>query len=394
MFLMKLFGSTCFLLLLFSCGTSATRTKDRIYDQIYGTASCFRRMNGTHQFGCTSKRSGNVGILELVETDLDLQWLIDQSPLPPYMVVLHMDMFTKPVLIALQNSKKVDGIVLMKNFNTSQNVAHFTHEDTCPNRYSGLSNFEKQECSMLSPWNRDGTSLLMHDWDFPIFYINNQTSIDKIIKCHKQYNSIKEGQEYRSLCAMELSSYMYAAKDSETCIRRSNMYTNLHPVKHCDALGDRNIWMTLFPLDKEQPEPERSVIVLSARMDSASLFDGETPGAGSAVAGLVTAIATFQALASVKDEMKPLAGNRNVLLTLLNGEAYDYIGSSREFIKHMTDRAEEVKINMFTSQVKHLPPASLQTFVKADSKLPGVVVTDHDDHFVNRKVPFNSILLA
>jgi hypothetical protein len=50
----------------------------------------------------------------------------------------------------------------------------------------------------------------------------------------------------------------------------------------------------------------------------------------------------------------------------------------------MENHAAEVKINMFTSQVANLPPASLQTFLKADAKLPGIVVTDHDNMFVNK----------
>nr|KAG5688275.1 hypothetical protein BaRGS_007915 [Batillaria attramentaria] len=38
---------------------------------------------------------------------------------------------------------------------------------------------------------------------------------------------------------------MQAAKDTETCIRRSELVLNLNPVKFCDPLGDQNIVATL-----------------------------------------------------------------------------------------------------------------------------------------------------
>ena len=36
----------------------------------------------------------------------------------------------------------------------------------------------------------------------------------------------------RSLCAIEMEAFMLAAKDSETCIRRSNLVNNLKPRKN------------------------------------------------------------------------------------------------------------------------------------------------------------------
>jgi hypothetical protein len=42
------------------------------------------------------------------------------------------------------------------------------------------------------------------------------------------------------------------------------------------------------------------------------------------------------------------------------------------------------KIDFLTSSVAKLPPVSLQSFVKADPKFPGVAVTDYDEHFVNK----------
>jgi nicastrin len=91
-------------------------------------------------------------------------------------------------------------------------------------------------------------------------------------------------------------------------------------------MGDQNIWATLHARDSAQAEDARSVIVLAARLDTTSMFDGEAPGAVSTVTGLVSALSAYQLLTQL-DVPKSTKGN--VMLVLFNGEAYDYIGSSR-----------------------------------------------------------------
>ena len=49
------------------------------------------------------------------------------------------------------------------------------------------------------------------------------------------------------LCSVELKSNMYAARDSETCVRRSNLQNNITPVKVCDQLSDYNVYYFLEP---------------------------------------------------------------------------------------------------------------------------------------------------
>jgi nicastrin len=59
------------------------------------------------------------------------------------------------------------------------------------------------------------------------------------------------------------------------------------------------------------------VIVISARMDSASLFEGLARGADSAGTGIATLLAIVKQLSIFKDEI------------LFHGESFGYIGSSR-----------------------------------------------------------------
>lgn len=63
---------------------------------------------------------------------------------------------------------------------------------------------------------------------------------------------------------------------------------NFNPTQFCDPLGDRNIHWPLAPL----AESDNTVIMVTARLDASSLFDGVSPGAGNAVTGMVTLLAT------------------------------------------------------------------------------------------------------
>lgn len=174
----------------------AERLRDMIYMSFDGVAACFRRHNGTHQFGCsckasffsvfinfnamvftllqrisnklyffvTASRSGDVGIIHLIEEDNDIKWLEHNTTTGPYTVVLPFSMFTRNILLRLKNTKNINGVLLAKNISQSRPDA-YSPEDTCPNRYAGY-----KRCDDDTPWNPYGSSLLMEDWPFPMFY--------------------------------------------------------------------------------------------------------------------------------------------------------------------------------------------------------------------------------
>lgn len=95
-------------------------------------------------------------------------------------------------------------------------------------------------------------------------------------------------QNERSLCALEMQSFMSSAVNSETCMRRNNPLWYMNPTKFCDPLGDKNIHWPLSPVKNNSQD----VVLVIARFDAKSLFDGLSPGANSAVTGFVTLLAT------------------------------------------------------------------------------------------------------
>ena len=98
----------------------------------------------------------------------------------------------------------------------------------------------------------------------------------------------------------------------------------------CDPLGGSNIFNTLLEISKKESITNNSVVVLSARLDSFSMFDNLSPGADSALTSVVTLLSVANTLAKIKSEIIAKANNKtNVLFALFDGEAFDYIGSSR-----------------------------------------------------------------
>ena len=88
---------------------------------------------------------------------------------------------------------------------------------------------------------------------------------------------------------------MYAALNSESCLRRSASALNFNPNLFCDPLGDRNIHWPVKPMNDDI----KNVIMVIARIDANSLYENLVPGAGSTATGLVTLLATATYLHSL-----------------------------------------------------------------------------------------------
>jgi len=280
-------------------------------------------------------------------------------------------------------------------------------------------------------------------------YFQNQTVLKAIKSCFWTYNAHDlETQYQRSLCAIEMKSFMYAAVNSESCIKRTDFKLNFNPTQFCDPLGDRNIHWPLAPLNKDN----NTIIMVTARLDASSLFDGISPGAENTITGLVTLLATAYYL----NYLNVTVGSKysflimtwyvyihtytnnfycyisietNVVFSLLNGEAFDYIGSSRmvydlkqnnfnvlgginmklddiksiiefgqlgkgEIILHSSNTDDMIKRLNRTLNASILensvPPTSVQSFLGAKPNLTAVVISNHGKQFKNRY--YNSIL--
>lgn len=327
--------AVAFVVLMSLVTVDCDRTRQKIYYEVDDAdyAMCFRRLNLTHEIGCSSNRSGNVGVLQYLESRENVTWLINNGQNSPYIVLLTPQLFDKGIVDELAGSGKVNGLlVIHANLTDYILPDSFSPDTSCPNE--GFSMYAENStyghCRNIS-WNPHGNGMAYNDYPFPIAILRNITHIDFIInECYRKFNDPFNGLDKSyPLCAAQVKSSMDAAKDTPTCVRRSNMVTNLNPQVYCDPLGDFNVFSFVAPINSTEPPANQSVTVVAAKLDSFSMFYSVDPAADSSIAGFITLLATIEALGKVKKELADHVVERPLLFTFFNGEVWDYIGSSR-----------------------------------------------------------------
>ncbi|KAM5129039.1 nicastrin isoform 2-T2 [Mantella aurantiaca] len=426
----------CLVLLTGLCDGNSVERK--IYILLNSTAPCVRLLNATHQIGCQSSRSGDTGVIHMVEKEDDLAWVLEAGPTPPYMVLLDGNLFNKDTLQKLKGSARVSGIAV--TYAKPPPQEGFSLDVQCPNDGFGLYTSERgsqyAHCNG-SLWNPLGSGFSYEDFSFPVFLLENENETEVIKQCYRDHNIPGNGSipQY-PLCAMQLFSHMHAVTSSVTCMRRNSIQTSfsINPVV-CDSLAGYNVWSALKPINTSSGMlPEEEVVVSAARLDGRSFFWNFAPAAESTVSALVTQLAAAEALRKVNDTQSL---PRNIMFTFFQGEVFDYIGSSR-MVYDMQKGRFPVRLNNIHSfvelsqvalrdssvlwihsdpvsranetvntevldliqtlktasagsnvslqevdQSQALPPASFQRFLRARN-IPGVVLTDHRMAYNNK----------
>ncbi|XP_054719856.1 nicastrin-like [Uloborus diversus] len=358
-----------FLIVISIQDVESDRTSLKIYENIQSDIFCFRRLNATHQIGCASHRSGNVGVLFVIEGQEELNNITENEPTMPFVVAIPMDLFNMKNMKLLRQSKNIRGTLLFKP-KTMKPLKFFSPDQSCPNRnygfYTDKINQEYAACKKKE-WNKlpknEALGMMFEDWEMPIFVITNETHIESIKNCYSNFNN--NTNEW-PLCSVQMTSVMLAAKDSDTCMRRNKLIANLNEVKNCDPLSDKNILYTLFSTNKSEVVDDKSIVILSARLDSFSMFDKLAPGAHSTVTGLVTLLTVAKNMVNLKKKIVEKLGSKpakNILFIIFNGEAFDYIGSSRVVY--------DMKKNDFPVKI-----------LKGIREQPALIKLEHISHFI------------
>ncbi|XP_042284540.1 nicastrin [Thunnus maccoyii] len=428
--------------LLFCClfvGVGCNSVDKKIYVHLNYTVPCVRLLNASHQIGCQSSLSGDVGVLHVLESEENLDWVLRTGPNPPYTVILESSLFTRSIMMKLKNgSSRVAGVaVVAPNTNPAEN---FSPHTTCPNENTGVytENYDPAlaHCN-VTVWNPQGNGLSYEEFDFPIFSLKDDNDTQVIRQCYLDHNRPVNGSAPQyPLCAMQLYSHMSAVTDTATCMRRNDINFSISPEMVCDPLGDYNVWASTKPINNTAKGHKmwESVVIAAARLDSRSFFFDIAPGADSGVSGFVTLLAAAHALREATQEAQL---NRTILYTFFQGETFDYIGSSRmvydmenknfavdldnvhsvleigqvglrtdsklwlhsdpvsrrnssvnDEVRKLIENLHSVATNLnFTLQEPNvsqpLPPSSFQRFLRA-RPIPGIVIEDHQSSFNNR----------
>lgn len=121
---------------------------------------------------------------------------------------------------------------------------------------------------------------------------------------------------------MQLGMDMSGAVSSRVCTRRSNIVHTLDVNYFCDPLGGSTY---LTPLNPQRSTLALPNLIISARMDTFTLFEAYTPGANEPISALIGVMVLAELLGKVRTDMDKL----NPMFVLFDNEAFEYGGSSK-----------------------------------------------------------------
>ncbi|RIA98281.1 Nicastrin-domain-containing protein [Glomus cerebriforme] len=288
---------------------------------------CVRILNSTSVAGCQSLKPAS-GILILTETQELLDNFIKSNQAGKYVVVLPYELMTNDNLRSLESSRKMSGVLALINGTdpsspTSSPIitrpTNLSPDEKCPNCQFDL--YRNDESRYL--WNPNGLGIIQESYDFPIFalYPYDRAS-------NRTYNRIISGVQFNERRAFErfplktvqLESLMFAAIDAPTCLRRN----------FCDPIGGHSVYST--PSIDMNENDGKPIIVVSAAMDSKSLFQDITLGVNNGISGSIALIAIADALSKSQPPVKNFP--KHILFTLFAGESWGFLGSQR-FVKNI-----------------------------------------------------------
>ncbi|XP_010788148.1 nicastrin [Notothenia coriiceps] len=171
----------------FFIGVGCNSVEKKIYVHLNYTIPCVRLLNATHQIGCQSSLSGNVGVLHVLESEENVDWVLGTGANPPYLVILESALFTRSIMMKLKNgSGRVAGVaVIMPNTNPLEG---FSPHTSCPNENTGVYS-ETYDPSLahcnVTVWNPFGNGLSYEEFDFPIFSMKDDNDTRVIRQTHK-----------------------------------------------------------------------------------------------------------------------------------------------------------------------------------------------------------------
>ena len=140
---------------------------------------------------------------------------------------------------------------------------------------------------------------------------------------------------------MQLGLDMSGAINSEVCIRRETIQHTVDTNQFCDPLGG----MTYFTFLSQQPTNEKPIAIVSARLDTFTMYEYYTPGANEPISSIIGLLAVAELLARNRERMDQM----DVLFTFFDNEAFEYGGSSRFVNDLILDQFPEITITNSSS---------------------------------------------
>ncbi|GJJ79156.1 nicastrin [Entomortierella parvispora] len=313
---------------------AAQDSYDTIYNDI-GSLPCVRLLNATGTIGCQSMDAAT-GVLFRTDTQDDIQQFASQGGLvSKYTVVMPYWLLTNANVDLLKSSHKLAAIIAVVNGTdpvyspSARPTINISPDTTCPNCEFGLYSDNPNQYQ----WNPTGSGLLYSQFDFPIYALNTMD-----VRNTMSYNAVMQaantnrfrGYNNFPLKALQFHAFMWAAQDAGTCLRKG----------WCTPVGGASVWAT--PSINITSTDNKPIVVISAAMDSRSLFHDLTMGVESSISSMVTLLAVAEALSRSSIPLDTMPNH--ILYTLFTAEAWGFSGSQR-FVQDISTTIDCLKPN-------------------------------------------------
>ncbi len=342
--------------------------------------ACYTVLNTKGPVGCRSPTpGGTVASIARVTSQFDLdtftQLVNSTTEVQSKAVLLPSALLTSDNLLALQQSGRCAGVILEDS--TSPPPQGFSPADPMPYCKCGAA----PPCT--DKWNPDGNGLEQRSFDFPMISITEaeaatirrrmlRASPDPTLFPQYQvqmsfYMDAFQGYTFEmgtwwemeggtrcckncrpncgSACCREEFSCVSAATNpnvswaSSKCARKQEP-TSLSCIASgtCLPIGGYNIWSinsVQLPIPPLQPPALQAaastrIVMVTANLDSSSLFHDMAGGASADGSAVIALIAAADALRGLRADMAA-RGGAAIMFTLLQAENWDHIGSRRLF---------------------------------------------------------------
>eukprot|EP01105_Mastigella_eilhardi_P018733 TRINITY_DN4364_c0_g1_i1.p1 TRINITY_DN4364_c0_g1~~TRINITY_DN4364_c0_g1_i1.p1 ORF type:complete len:666 (-),score=152.19 TRINITY_DN4364_c0_g1_i1:83-2080(-) len=270
-----------------------------LYSLMYvpvGGDPCVRLLDRDREVGCTTSKNGARGVLWLVETASEYDEYVSKCD-GEEVVALGSTLFTRATVETLRKKCHISGLVLLDGEAPAQGSSP---DSVFPNQQWGL---QPTHNTSTVAWNAVGDSMMFRKYDYPMWAVfgNDSTSVRSL--------AVKNQKGKYPKWAVEISTFMHGAADSETCLRRGM----------CVPLGGKSVWSTLEPLTG------KPVIFTTSTLDSNAMFHDHAKGADAGISGVVTLLAAEIALHNVDTS----SFTSDIVFSFLNGEAWGGLGSKK-----------------------------------------------------------------
>ncbi|KAI9008996.1 glycosyltransferase family 20-domain-containing protein [Phycomyces nitens] len=295
-------------------GISTQDIASSLYPYIYTNVAnwpCVRLLNATGQIGCHVP-NGAGGILYQLESQDEIDKFVstNRGAKQQYAAVMPYNLLTRANIDALDSARCISGLIVLLRASSMVSEQSLSSPDTnCPNCQFGLYANDPDQYI----WNPSGQGLVEDDLPFPVFGLNPVDTMSKqvfnTVMRGVAFNLEKQYTEY-PLQAIDFKLFMWAAIDSETCLRRVGGTSVFSSHSHQMAADDG-----------------KKSIVLTASLDSRSMFHDLTDGVTSSLSGLVALLAVAESLSRAPVSLESLP--KHIIYTAFTAEAWGFAGSQR-----------------------------------------------------------------